>query len=295
MRNRHRGAFTLVELLVVIGIIAVLIAVLLPALGRARTQANIVNCASNLRQVATSIMLYADSNKGLLPPHFMPSGGLTPESCYMVKSGNTPTSPVFSFGTIYRARFITTPKVFYCPAFPRHDFDYSSFPEPWLDAILSPGPYDTWRTSYLYMPHSTDESNARPRYKKFKEIPKDKTLAMDIAFDASSTSHSGRNPSWNLAFSDGHVSTVISRFCYDVMQGKYVADPLGAIQGGNTQKDFQKGSINSGVRNFDTYRDILETTAVGRDPKTSTVGGGKAMSNQRMNVPTSAPPPPPGI
>jgi prepilin-type N-terminal cleavage/methylation domain-containing protein/prepilin-type processing-associated H-X9-DG protein len=60
--------FTLVELLVVIGIIAVLIAMLLPALTRAREQANTVACASNLRQLHTGLMLYAHENNGFCLP-----------------------------------------------------------------------------------------------------------------------------------------------------------------------------------------------------------------------------------
>jgi len=62
-----KRAFTLVELLIVIAIIAMLIAILMPALGRAREQARQVKCASNIRQILYSISMYANDNKGKLP------------------------------------------------------------------------------------------------------------------------------------------------------------------------------------------------------------------------------------
>jgi prepilin-type processing-associated H-X9-DG protein/prepilin-type N-terminal cleavage/methylation domain-containing protein len=64
---RWRRAFTLVELLVVIGIIALLIAMLLPALKKVKEQANSVKCMAAQRQIMTAVMMYCAENKGTLP------------------------------------------------------------------------------------------------------------------------------------------------------------------------------------------------------------------------------------
>jgi prepilin-type N-terminal cleavage/methylation domain-containing protein/prepilin-type processing-associated H-X9-DG protein len=66
MKKPERG-FTLVELLVVIGIIALLISILLPALTRARESAVQLSCASNMRQMGMLLSLYTNDNKGLYP------------------------------------------------------------------------------------------------------------------------------------------------------------------------------------------------------------------------------------
>jgi prepilin-type N-terminal cleavage/methylation domain-containing protein len=70
-----RGGFTLVELLVVIGIIALLISILLPALSKVRQQAILISCASNERQVGVAMLLYANNNRGIMPRFDLPTGG----------------------------------------------------------------------------------------------------------------------------------------------------------------------------------------------------------------------------
>src|ERR1700710_1420350 len=68
MSNRkNRLGFTLVELLVVIGIIALLISILLPSLNKARQSAKSVACLSNLKQVGNAVQMYMLDSKGRLP------------------------------------------------------------------------------------------------------------------------------------------------------------------------------------------------------------------------------------
>jgi len=74
--HRHlRSAFTLVELLTVIAIVGILAAIIIPVVGKVRDSARKTECVSNLRQIGTSMRLYANENRGNFPPMTPPLAG----------------------------------------------------------------------------------------------------------------------------------------------------------------------------------------------------------------------------
>jgi prepilin-type N-terminal cleavage/methylation domain-containing protein len=108
---RPSHAFTLVELLVVIGIIAVLVGILLPTLARARESARRTSCLSNLRQVGMAMRFYAYDNRDQVPLGYRTN---TKQFNSMVYSSTA--KKFVLFGWLYNGGYMKVPSVFFCPS-----------------------------------------------------------------------------------------------------------------------------------------------------------------------------------
>lgn len=135
-------AFTLVELLVVIGIIAILIAILMPALTAARRQSQRLVCLSNLRELSTMLRIYATQNKDAFPIGCIEQSAFN----YVVNFNNGVGGSAVcrtSIGLLYEARLMTSAKAFYCPSEEDTMFMYDTMVNPWIFDDDPPHPWLT--------------------------------------------------------------------------------------------------------------------------------------------------------
>jgi prepilin-type N-terminal cleavage/methylation domain-containing protein/prepilin-type processing-associated H-X9-DG protein len=202
MKTRERRGFTLVELLVVIGIIALLISMLLPALNKAREQAKRAACLSNLRTIGQIMLIYAGENKDQIPLGTIKER--YQEAYWLRLSGRFP-----SWGVLYRANLMKAPEAFYCPSAQGDLFhQYDGIQNAWKPEsanvrggyYMRPMSHDgtpvIWRDSNTALrpaaPPVADETvdNTDPRAKPWSPYPKlSKLKSRALASDIFATPH----------------------------------------------------------------------------------------------------------
>jgi len=193
-RPTHRSAFTLVELLVVIGIIALLISILLPTLSRAREHAYRVQCMSNERQILSAVMIYTNQWKQSLPNCNWasaalaiqrwgvpgPSGALIAGPGWLYQEPNKNKQADVETGVIWP--FLRTYQIYHCPKDPQPYLQTE--PVHNLSSYLMNGATHAYGAAYM-------DGKCAYKITKFKS---DRVLIWEIKDDTSSFGAAG---GWN--------------------------------------------------------------------------------------------------
>src|SRR4051794_21994809 len=148
---RKRNGFTLVELLVVIGIIALLISILLPSLSKARESAQRVACLTNLRSVMQMMHMYAADNKQQIPLGCL---GDDYQLNYFIADGNSAANLKWpTWGPLYKGGYLNDPRFLYCPSENMTYHMYDAGPDnAWLPDNPGPNLNSGLRAGYSLRP-----------------------------------------------------------------------------------------------------------------------------------------------
>ncbi len=213
--RKPTSAFTLVELLVVVAIIALLIAMLLPSMGQARELARIAVCASNIKQQLTGALTYAHDAGDYLPPFQRPSGGKMVTGfavTHWARWFRLDGWGYVNLGLLHQQKAITTGELFYCPSSTSTAFIIDPY-EPWpTNYQPGAGAANGVRVAYSFNPRVADPLAAGDKQRKYKrtaQLQPTDVFNLDVLEGTGNIAHA-EDPGWNVAFGDTSVSYIIS-------------------------------------------------------------------------------------